>query len=76
MNIHDYDNQMDNTRFLSKVDNIFILLMSGVMFDELENVKHKVNSYVYDRFSTICLKTFAFVVHFNWQYYYQIEKEC
>lgn len=59
MNIHDYDIQMDNTKFLSKVDNIYILLMSGVSFDELENVKHKVSSDVYKKFEAICINNKA-----------------
>ena len=59
MNIHDYDTQMDNTKFLSKVDNIYILLMSGVAFDELENVKHKVSPEVYSKYEAICINNRA-----------------
>ena len=55
MNIHDYDETIDNTKFLSKVDNIYISLVCGVMFDELDNVKHKVSDEVYKKFETICL---------------------
>ena len=59
MNIHDYDSQIDNSSFLSKVDNIYILLMSGVMFDELEKVKHKVSLDVYKKYEAICLNNRA-----------------
>lgn len=59
MNIHDYDLEMDNTKFSSKVDNIYVLLMSGVMFDELENVKHKVSSDVYKKYEAIVLNNKA-----------------
>ena len=59
MNIHDYDAQIDNTKFLSKVDNIYILLMSGVAFDELENVRHKVSADVYNRYEVICINNRA-----------------
>lgn len=59
MNIHDYDNSIDNTKFLSKVDNIYILLISGVMFDELDNVKHKVSDDVYKKYEAISINNKA-----------------
>ena len=53
MNINDYDSTMDNSTFLVKVDNIFIKLLSGVMFDELDNIKHKVSDEVINRYKSI-----------------------
>ena len=53
MNIKDYDSSIDNTQFLTKVDNIFILLISGVMFDELDKAKHKISEEVFNKYQSI-----------------------
>ncbi len=53
MNINEFDNSIDNTQLLIKVDNIFILLISGIMFDELDKAKHKVSDEVYEKFKKI-----------------------
>ncbi len=53
MNINEFDSSIDNTQFLTKVDNIFILLISGVMFDELDKAKHKVSEEVFKKYQRI-----------------------
>lgn len=53
MNINDYDNTIDNNMFLSKVDNIFILIYTGVMFDDPNRFEHKVSSKVFNKYKSI-----------------------
>ena len=55
MNINKYDNTIDNNMLLSKVDNIFIQILTGIMFDDLDRVKHKISDCLYDRYKNILI---------------------
>lgn len=53
MNINEYDFSLENSMFLSKVDNIIILLYSGIMFDDLNRVKHKITDELFQKYQSI-----------------------
>ena len=53
MNINNYDSTINNSMFLSKVDNIFILLYTGIMFDDLNRVKHKMTPELFEKYKEI-----------------------
>ncbi len=53
MNINNYDPTINNSMFLSKVDNIFILLYTGIMFDDLNRVKHKMTPELFEKYKEI-----------------------
>lgn len=53
MNISEFDKSIDNNEFLVKVDNIFIKLLSGVMLDDLDSIKHKVSDEVFNKYKSI-----------------------
>ena len=53
MNITDYDNTLNNALFLSKVDNIFIMLLSSIMKRDLDIVKHKITDNIYNDYIDI-----------------------
>lgn len=42
------DNRFNEAMFLTKVDNVFVKLLSSVMFDEVDNVKHFISDDVYN----------------------------
>ena len=51
MDISKFDNTLDNARFLTKVDNIFIMLYSGVMKKNLDTAKHKISDEIYNKYN-------------------------
>ena len=53
MNINNYDPTINNSMFLSTVDNIFILLYTGIMFDDLNRVKHKMTPELFEKYKEI-----------------------
>lgn len=53
MNINDFDNTLDEGMFLTKLDNIFIMLYTAVMFQDLSRVDHKVSDEVMAQYQPI-----------------------
>ena len=45
-NIGDFDNTLDNGMFYTKVDNIYVMLYTALMFNDLSRVDHKVSDKV------------------------------
>ena len=52
MNISDFDS-IDNAMFLTKVDNIYVMLCTSIMMTDLERVKHKVSEEVINKYQQI-----------------------
>ena len=50
MNINDYDKTIDNGMFITKVDNIFVMLYTALMFNDLSRVDHKVSDEVMNQY--------------------------
>ena len=53
MNINDFDKTIDEGMFLTKLDNIFIMLYTALMFQDLTRVDHKVSQEVMDQYQPI-----------------------
>ena len=47
------DKTFSESAFISKVDNIFIMLLSSIMTDNLKRIKHKLNDELYCKYETI-----------------------
>ena len=47
------DSTFTESSFISKVDNIFIMLYSGIMFGNLERIKHKLSDKMVDYYQSI-----------------------
>ena len=52
MDISKYDN-IDNSMFLTKIDNIYVMLCTSIMMGDLTRVKHKVSSDIIDRYNAL-----------------------
>ena len=50
MDISKYDNTIDNAMFLTKVDNVFVMLYSSIMRRNLDRVKHKVSETIINKY--------------------------
>ena len=50
------DNTFSESGFIAKVDNTFIMLLNSIMTDNLERVKHKISSNLFDYYSNIINK--------------------
>lgn len=50
MDISKYDNTLDNAMFLTKVDNIFVMLYSSIMDRNLNRVKHRVSDDIFEKY--------------------------
>ena len=46
----DKDNTFSESAFISKVDNIYIMLLSAIMMDDIEKVKHKLSNGLYEKY--------------------------
>lgn len=46
------DSSFSESSFISKVDNTFVMLLSGVMTWDIDRVKHKISSELYDIYKT------------------------
>lgn len=44
------DKDFNEAMFKTKVDNVFVKLLTSVMLDELDNVKHFINDSVYNKY--------------------------
>lgn len=44
------DKDFNEAMFKTKVDNVFVKLLTSVMLDELDNVKHFINDVVYNKY--------------------------
>jgi len=53
MNINNFDKTIDNGMFLSKVDNIYIMLYTSIMEQDLSRVKHKVSDKVINKYQKV-----------------------
>ena len=53
MNINEFDKSIDNSMFLTKVDNIFVLLYSSIMFGDIERVNHRIGDALYNKYKAI-----------------------
>jgi hypothetical protein len=53
MDISKYDKTLDNAMFLTKVDNIFMLLYSAIMDRNLNKVKHRISDEIFERYEPI-----------------------
>lgn len=53
MDISKYDETLDNAMFLTKVDNIFIMLYSAIMDRNLKRVDHRISDEVYEKYDKI-----------------------
>jgi hypothetical protein len=53
MNINDFDSTLDEGMFLTKLDNIFIMLYTALMFQDLSRVDHKVSDLVMKKYQPI-----------------------
>ena len=47
------DKSFNEAMFITKVNNIFIKLMNGVMFKDLDNIKHFISDDVYNKYKAI-----------------------
>ena len=47
------DNIFSESAFISKVDNIYIMLLSAIMMDDIEKVKHKLSSDLYNKYQEV-----------------------
>ena len=52
MNISNFDN-IDNAMFLTKVDNIYVMLCTSIMMNDLTRVKHKVSEEIINKYQAI-----------------------
>ena len=52
MDISKYDN-IDNSMFLTKVDNIYVLLCTSIMMGDLSRVSHKVSDNIIEKYKNI-----------------------
>lgn len=50
MNINEFDKTIDEGMFLTKLDNIFIMLYTALMFQDLSRVDHKVSDKVMNKY--------------------------
>lgn len=50
MDISVYDSTINNAMFLTKVDNIFVMLYSSIMKRDLDRVKHKVSEQIINNY--------------------------
>ena len=58
MDISKFDN-IDNAMFLTKVDNIYVMLCTSIMMNDLTRVKHKVSEEIIKKYQEIvneCIK--------------------
>ncbi|MBR4178777.1 MAG: TIM44-like domain-containing protein [Bacilli bacterium] len=53
MDITKYDKNYNETTFISKVDHIFIMLLSAIMDNDLSSVKHYLSEEVYNNFNNL-----------------------
>ena len=53
MNINEFDKSIDEGMFLTKVDNIFIMLYTALMFQDLSRVDHNVSDQVMEQYQPI-----------------------
>jgi rubrerythrin len=53
MNINSYDSTLDNGMFYTKVDNIYVMLFTALMFNDLSRVDHKVSDKVMEQYAPI-----------------------
>lgn len=44
------DNTFNESEFISKADNIFIMILSGIMTENIEKVKHKLSHELYKKY--------------------------
>ena len=44
------DSTFSESAFISKVDNIYIMLLSAIMMNDMEKVKHKLSSELYNKY--------------------------
>lgn len=54
MNIDEFikkDNTFSESEFLAKVDNTFIMLLTSIMTDNMERVKHKISDALFKKYS-------------------------
>ena len=49
-NINDFDSKLDNGTFYTKVDNIYVMLYTALMFNDLSRVDHKVSDEVMQQY--------------------------
>lgn len=45
------DNTFSESAFISKVDNTFIMLLSSIMTDNMNRVKHKISNELFEKYS-------------------------
>ena len=50
MDINEFDSTIDNGMFITKVDNIFVMLFTAIMFNDLSRVDHKVSDEVMEQY--------------------------
>ncbi|MCR4581069.1 MAG: TIM44-like domain-containing protein [Bacilli bacterium] len=50
-NINDFDSTLDNGMFYTKVDNIYVMLYTALMFNDLSRVDHKVSDEVMQKYT-------------------------
>ena len=53
MDISKYDDTLDNAMFLTKVDNIFVLLYSSIMDRNMNRVKHRITDEIFDKYDKV-----------------------
>ncbi len=53
MDISKYDNTLDNAMFLTKIDNIFIMLYTSIMNRNLDRVDHRISDEVYAKYEKV-----------------------
>lgn len=47
------DNTFSESGFLAKVDNTFIMLLTAIMTDNLQRVKHKISKELFDKYTNL-----------------------
>ena len=53
MDINNFDSSIDNAMFLTKVDNLFVMLCTSIMMQDLSRVDHKISDNVYKKYESI-----------------------
>ena len=53
IDINEYDKTIDNAMFLTKVDNIYIMLYTAMMFNDMSRVDHKISDSIMERWQGI-----------------------
>lgn len=59
MDISLYDSSLNNAMFLTKVDNIMVMLHSAVMKRDMNIVKHKISDNIYNEYLDIVNKSIS-----------------